>query len=153
MLLNGHLLKRLLPFGVVSDAVSYVYNEGRTDIAYEMYRNIYDNDLIQHWSHIDALDIDLHKFSRVWLFLHRCVFNEILQKVEWSKMPQVPLTIITGKNVKSRKPITSTTTENGDEDTIQLTSTESVKKFKTYLLKIFILQYPPVLHQGIQGVC
>ena len=131
-----------LPFGVVSDAVSYVYNEGRTDIAYEMYRNIYDNDLIQHWSHIDALEIDLHKFSRGMAYSSiRCVFNEILQKAEWSKMPQVPLTIITGKNVKSRKPITSTTTENGDEDNNSTDQYRISQEIQNILVEDF---YPPV---------
>ena len=92
-----------LPFGVISDAISYVYNEGRTDIAFDMYRNIYEHGLIQHWSCADALEIDLHKFSRGMAYSAiRCAFDEILQSRKWLNMPKVPLTVITGKNMKPR---------------------------------------------------
>jgi hypothetical protein len=101
-----------LPSGVISDAISFVYGEGRTDIAFEMYCQIYKSARIQHWSKFNTneiLEIDLHKYSRGMAYAAiRCALKEIGDMLAQNKfcldnLEPFVLTIITGKNIRESK--------------------------------------------------
>ena len=57
-----------IPVGVISDAVSFVYSAGRTEVASAIYEDLYTTGKIQHWKDRSSLVIDFHNFSRGMAF-------------------------------------------------------------------------------------
>ena len=57
-----------VPEGVVSDAVSFAYGTGRTDLARDMYEQLYRAGSVNHWKEREELQMDLHAFSRGMAF-------------------------------------------------------------------------------------
>ncbi len=82
-----------IPPGVVSDAISYVYTEGRIDLALEIYKNLYHNGYINHWSNQAENIIDLHTYSR------GMAYAAITIALSEIKPRKNKLTIITGRNI------------------------------------------------------
>ena len=57
-----------VPDGVVSDAVSFAYGTGRTDLARSMYEELYRGGSVSHWKDRQEMQMDLHAFSRGMAF-------------------------------------------------------------------------------------
>jgi len=110
-----------IPQGVISDSVSLVYGQGRTDLATEIYQRLYGAGLVNHWasplssssssSHSPAtgppdinlsapLVLDLHGFSRGMSFAAiNTAINEVHKKGQESRLQIVTLEIITGRGI------------------------------------------------------
>jgi len=116
-----------IPPGVVSDAISYVYTEGRIDIAIDMYRKLYSNRYVNHWSNRIQNEIDLHTYSRGMAY---AAISIALSEV---KSEKARLTIITGRSIG----------RNGDDDGYKL-STE----VQRCLIEDF---YPPISSSTVPG--
>jgi pentatricopeptide repeat protein len=107
-----------LPDGVINDAMSFVYSCGRTDLAREIYEDLYTVGRLQHWAERDDVDgacLDLHYFSRSMAFAAiSCALKEVrqrqkdervLQRTKHDRDPSSPMTvtIITGQNLRAHE--------------------------------------------------
>jgi hypothetical protein len=100
-----------VPEGVVSDAVSFVYRVGRTDLSLSMYRSLYSVGHVQHWHDKDHLEMDLHNFSRGMAFAAIKVAIDEAKIIAKNKINR-DLIIITGRSISRR----SKDNNNNDED-------------------------------------
>ena len=135
----------LLPIGVISDAISFVYALGRTDSAYDIYKAAYETGNIQHWSQSnfsDVLQVDLHRYSRGMAYAAiRCVLNEIedMNLRGEGLNSSTTLIIITGKNLKY-----SFSEQNGKVNDEHIVSDESYRisrEVQNILVEDF---FPPI---------
>lgn len=91
-----------VPEGVVSDAVSFVYGNGRTDLALSMYRSLYSAGHVQHWHDKSSLTMDLHNFSRGMAFSAiKIAIDEA--KLIARKSLNNELIVITGRSISRNK--------------------------------------------------
>ena len=58
----------LLPEGVISDSISYLFAKGQTERTLSLYFKLYDAGKVNHWSNPDNLELDLHSYSRGMAF-------------------------------------------------------------------------------------
>jgi len=108
---NSHFIKRViewsakcqvfLPEGVISDAVSLIYDSGDIIIAQDIYNVVYKSNSITHWhsdSNINNMILDLKDFSRG---MAHCAVARALQEVGHGRKEPISecdtITIITGK--------------------------------------------------------
>jgi hypothetical protein len=67
-----------LPPAVINDAISFVYDQGDTLVCLEMYEQLYQANKVQHWSDVQAREMDLHTYSKGMAFAAiRCAIDEV----------------------------------------------------------------------------
>jgi pentatricopeptide repeat protein len=124
-----------VPEGVVSDAVSFVYRVGRTDLSLSMYRSLYSVGHVQHWHDKDHLEMDLHNFSRGMAFAAIKVAIDEAKIIAKNKINR-DLIIITGRSISRR----SKDNNNNDEDD-DLYGYKLSNEIQRVLIEDF---YPPI---------
>lgn len=140
-----------LPSGVISDAISFVYGEGRTDLTKEMYECLYIANYIQHWSDKGNLEIDLHAFSRGMAYGAISVALSEIRKMiasnnrstgsvinikKSSKNIKTQLTIITGRSINRKEP-----SDNNGKDSGSSTAYLLSEEVQRCLIEDF---FPPI---------
>ena len=137
----------LLPEGVISDSISFLFAKGDTVKIMELYTALYDAGKVDHWGDRDRLELDLHSYNRGMAFAAiKCAMEEAQDMQEAysnskdeEELPDV-LTIITGRNEKNRK--TASIEEVSREAFVLSTEIQNV------LIESF---YPPVSSYTVPG--
>ena len=137
----------LLPEGVISDSLSYLFAVGQTEKTMNLYYQLYDAGKVNHWSDRDNLELDLHSYSRGMAFAAITCAMEEAQDMEEAyanadERDSLPgtLTVITGRSEKDR----STTDEESAAREAFVISTE----IQNVLIESF---YPPVSSFTVPG--
>ena len=147
--------------GVISDAVSLVYDVGRIDLALSIYTSLYQAHKIQHWQDMSNHVMDVHNYSRGMAYAAiDCAIKEVLCHVKRTpntNKTTVSLIIITGQSLNRPK---STSSHVGDilydggttgSDRLENDSDSSyllVKELQTVLIEDF---YPPISSSTVPG--
>ena len=118
---------------MVSDAVSFVYGNGRTDLALTMYRSLYSAGHVQHWHDKSHLEMDLHNFSRGMAFSAIKVAIDEAKTIPKTKSNN-ELIVITGRSVSRNKDIVNS--DSSDDDAYKLSN-----EIQRVLIEDF---YPPI---------
>jgi pentatricopeptide repeat protein len=103
----------LLPDGVISDSLSFLFSLGQTESLLDLYNALYDAGKINHWSDRDSFEMDLHTYSRGMAYAAiSCALDEardveeaLFNAGEKSELDTLPrhLTIITGRSERARE--------------------------------------------------
>lgn len=125
-----------VPEGVVSDAVSFVYRVGRTDLSLSMYRSLYSAGHVQHWHDKDHLEMDLHNFSRGMAFAAIKVAIDEAKIIAKHKINR-DLIIITGRSISRG----SKDNDNNDDNDDDLYGYKISNEIQRVLIEDF---YPPI---------
>lgn len=135
----------LLPEGVISDSISYLFAVGQNERTINLYYQLYDAGKINHWSDRENLELDLHSFSRGMAFAAITCAMEEAKDMEQAytnagEVEVLPgtLTVITGRSEKTR----GTVSEEAGEAFVLSAEIQNV------LIESF---YPPVSSFTVPG--
>ena len=137
----------LLPEGVISDSISYLFAKGQTERTLSLYFKLYDAGKVNHWSNRDNLELDLHSYSRGMAFAAIICAIEEARELEQAyinakenvSLPDM-LTVITGRSEMKRD---APLLEKGVQEAFALSS-----EIQNALIENF---YPPVSSFTVPG--
>ena len=142
----------MIPEGVISDCLAFLFQRGELELVSKLYSRLYEAGKVEHWADRESLEMDLHRFNRGMAY--GAMFCAIEESKEMQEAMQNAgtednfpntLTIITGKNIKIR----------GSESITVIDSTGEkegayvlVKQVQDILVECF---YPPISSSTIPG--
>ncbi len=137
----------LLPEGVISDSLSYLFAVGQMEKTMDLYYQLYDAGKVNHWSNRDYLELDLHSYSRGMAFAAITCAMEEAQDMEEAyananergSLPDT-LTVITGRSERDRS--------TSDEESAAREAFVLSSEIQNVLIENF---YPPVSSFTVPG--
>ena len=121
----------VLPFGVISDGIDFLFKAGDVSKVIELYADLYEAGKLDHWVDRDNLEIDLHTYNKGMAFAAiNCAVEEArdmkiaLTNAGENTLPKY-ITVITGKS--EGRIATSSVTQNNRKSTINTNSKARIK--------------------------